>query len=149
VLATFDFVANIVVPIGVITLANVYLIVRILWQRRHQRASIHRHWKLSLQLLSVAMLYILFWTPAAVNGLVGIFSPSDLSLELQENYFLTLTYMVVTFLPMVSLLFLPSFTRTLFGLRSAHVLPANTLQRRPRPEQGADCTLTFELQAQA
>jgi hypothetical protein len=115
----------------IIALANGFLIGRILWQKRHWQRAGHRQRKLTIQLSSVAALYIIFWSPLTINGLICTFTSSSTSLELQGEYFLFLPYMVVMFLPLVSLPLLPDFKKALVKKRQPTVEPWNTMVNGP------------------
>ena len=128
--ATFDFIANISVPIAIITLANGILIGRIFCQKRRWQQILSRHRKLTIQLLSVACLYIIFWAPLTINGLIYTFSQSELSLYLQDNYFLFLPSVVVMLLPLATLLLLPDVRKVLFTKRQITVAPKNTPMKK-------------------
>ena len=126
-LATFDFFMNYAFPIITMTLANGSLIGRICWQKRHWRNTLQRQRKLTIQLSSVALLYIVFWTPLTVTGLMYTFTLSPELPELQGDYFFFLPYMVDMFIPFISLPLLPDFRKVLLGKRHAPVLPLNTV----------------------
>ena len=83
--------------------------------------------KLTIQLSTVAVLYILFWAPLTVNGLIYTFTGSEFALEIQGEYFLFLPYMVVMFLPLVSLPLLPDFRRAICRKRRGNVEVWNSL----------------------
>ena len=124
-LAIYDFLANIVFPVSVITLANVILIIRIVRQKRaRNQTRWSRQRKLALQLLYVAVIFIIFWIPLTVNGLILTFTSSEIALDLQANYFFFFVYMVPILLPFVSLSYLPQFCRKLFSRRPRRIQPS-------------------------
>jgi hypothetical protein len=121
---TYDFIGNIVFPIAMITMANVGLILRVLWQKRLHHITWRRQRKLTLQLLSIAILYILFWFPLTVNGLFLIFIPWLASLDLQINYLFFLIYMVPILLPFVSLMNQSNIVKVVFRKQQRIIAPA-------------------------
>lgn len=124
-LATYDFLANIAVPVTVITIANVVLIVRIVRQKRaRNQVRWPRQRKLALQLLYVAVIFIIFWIPLTLNGLLLTFTSSEIALNLQTNYFFFFVYMVPILLPFVSLSYLPQFCKKLFTRRQRRIQPS-------------------------
>ena len=116
-LGTYDFLANIVLSVVVITLANVILIIRIVQQKeaRNNQAHWPHRRKLALQLLYVAMIFVVFWIPLTVNGLLLTFTSSETALNLQADYFFFFVYMVPILVPFVSLSYLPHFRKRLLA----------------------------------
>lgn len=127
--ATYDFVINIVLPILVIAVANISLIARVVWQKRNHSSSWHRQRKLTLQLLCIAVVYILFWFPMAFNGLFLLFWFSNIRVlkQVQADYFLFLFYMVAILLPFISLTTLPALTRTWCNGRFRVMMRSSTI----------------------
>ncbi|UJR31083.1 hypothetical protein I4U23_018591 [Adineta vaga] len=91
VLATYDLIADIVVPVLVVAIANVSLIIRVIWQKRQHQVSWHRQRKLTRQLVTIAILYILFWFPLTFNGLILIFAPTLSLLFIQNSMSILIT----------------------------------------------------------
>lgn len=119
----YDFMGNIVGPIVVITTANVYLIFRVAWKRRHRQAAWRRQRKLTIQLLCFAGLFIVFWFPLTINGLRITFFPSSASLDVQTDYFFFLVYMVPIFLPLITLVNLPHILKKVFKPQHRGIAP--------------------------
>lgn len=90
---------NIVTPVMIIVIANILLIVRVLWTKRNRQQSWRRDRKVVIRLLSIALIYIIFWLPLTFNGLVLTFTGSETSLNLQMNYFFFGVYMVPILIP--------------------------------------------------
>ena len=114
---------NIVFPIAVTAVANVSLIIRVTQQRRRHHASWHRQRKLTVQLVTIAILYMLFWFPLAVNGLIISYSSAPFALQIQLDYFFFLIYMVPLLLPFVSLSHLSGIFNWLLGRQPVAVGP--------------------------
>jgi hypothetical protein len=115
----------------VITVANVILIGRVLWQKRNQQEAWRRQRKLTIQLLSIAALYIVMWLPLTINGIMYTCSGSDILGNLQGEYFLFLPAVLTTLIPFVFLPFLSDFKKTVFKWREITVAPSTINMPRP------------------
>ncbi|CAF3316324.1 unnamed protein product [Rotaria sp. Silwood2] len=73
-LGQFDFIFNVAIPIIIIMLANVALVIRVIYQKmsRHQIIHWQRHRKMVLQLWIVSSLYMACWLPATITELIQI-----------------------------------------------------------------------------
>ncbi|UJR31095.1 hypothetical protein I4U23_018603 [Adineta vaga] len=132
-LALFDFLINIVLPIIVIILANIVLILRVCWQKRNRQGDAARQRKLALQLLAVASLYIIFWFPLTINGILYTFSGSSELGDLQSTYLLYLPCMVPVLLPFFSVPFLLNFKQVVFNIRPNLIGPLTLIMSRLPP----------------
>jgi hypothetical protein len=70
ILSLYDSIANVAVPVGIIALANVVLVVRVLWQKRNRPDAWRRQRKLTIQLLLMAALFIIMWFPLTIIPIV-------------------------------------------------------------------------------
>ncbi|CAF1318271.1 unnamed protein product [Adineta steineri] len=122
--ATFNFIGNIMFPTFVITIANVYLILRVLRQKRSHHVKWRRQRKLTKQLVSIAILYIIFWFPMAINGLIMTFMSSSVLLYIQVNYFFFLLNMIPIILPFISMNYLTGFMNALNHRQNRTIIPA-------------------------
>ncbi len=113
-LFTYEIIGTIVFPVLIILIGNLFLIFRVVYQKRQIHAAWRRQRKLTMQLLIIALIYILFWFPLAINGLVYAFSFSYLSQQIQTNYFIFLVYMVPILLPFILLATLPELIKKIF-----------------------------------
>ncbi len=113
-LFTYEIIGTIVFPVLIILIGNLFLIFRVVYQKRQHHAAWRRQRKLTMQLLIIALIYILFWFPLAINGLVYAFSFSYLSQQIQTNYFIFLVYMVPILLPFILLATLPELIKKIF-----------------------------------
>jgi hypothetical protein len=128
----YGTIADVVVPTGVITLANVALTIRVLWQKRNQQEAWRRQKKLTIQLLSISVLYIVFWFPLTINGLIYTYTSSPLLGDLQWKYFLFLPSVLAMIIPFVLVPHLSDFERIVFKWRGATVTPEiNNIRRLP------------------
>jgi hypothetical protein len=113
-LFTYEIIGTIVFPVLIILIGNLFLIFRVVYQKRQHHAAWRRQRKLTMQLLIIALIYILFWFPLAFNGLVYAFSFSYLSQQIQTNYFIFLVNMVPIILPFILLATLPELIKKIF-----------------------------------
>ncbi len=119
-LAKYDFVGMDVFPIIIITVANISLIIRVVWQRRHGPAAAWRQQrKLTIQLLGIAVIYMIFWFPLAFNGFFLLFWPSPALKEIQVDYFFYLLYMVPVLIPFFLLANISELTKKFTRRRQA------------------------------
>lgn len=125
-LALYDFLGNVVCPILIITTANVGLIYRVLRQKRRHQTTWHRQYKLVRQLVSIAVIYVVFWFPLTFNGLIMTFVPSSISEGIQVNYFFFLLHLVSISLPFISVSLLSDFTKIVFKRQEGTVAPVVT-----------------------
>jgi uncharacterized iron-regulated membrane protein len=126
---------NIALQILIIALANIFLVGRVLWQKRNRQEIWRRQRKLTRQLLIIAVLYILFWFPLTIDGLIYNFTLSPIAGDLQWKYFFFLPSVLAMVSPFVLLLFLPDFRKVVFKFQGTTVTPAiNHIPRVPNGE---------------
>ena len=123
ILATYDFLADILCPIFIIFLANVLLVVRIVCTRRYRPSFWRRQRKLAIQLFVFSMIYLIFWLPLTVNGLIITLTESEVSLQLQNDIFFFTIYFVPILLPLVFPSLLKNFRKTVFPCQRKRVVP--------------------------
>ncbi|CAF0923178.1 unnamed protein product [Adineta ricciae] len=123
ILATYDFIADIVFPVLVIASANVSLIIRVVLQKRQHNVAWRRQRKLTRQLIGIAIIYILFWFPLTLGGLVLTFTSSSDLLSIQVNYFFFFVHFIPGLLPFTSITSLSDFKKTVFGKQGTIVTP--------------------------
>lgn len=118
ILGSFDWTFNNAVPMIINALANGFLIFRVVRQKRHQRRTLS--WKqqrrLTAQLTWISSLYLVAWTPCITVGLAQSFGFRTFLLDLQNDYFLDLVYLVCLFLPWICLGLLPELFPWIKGL---------------------------------
>lgn len=119
-LATYDWVVNTGVPIGVLVLANVALIGRVMRQKccgrlaGQQNVSWTKQRRMTLQLLSISCLYLFTWTPTVVVGIMQQINRSDHLYTIKEVYLSDLTYLICMLVPWLSIGLIPDFSRWIF-----------------------------------
>ena len=112
-LATFDWTAETGLPTVLIIIANVSLVIRVVKHkyRREQRINWRKHRRLTLQLLSLSVLFLIALLPSLVIGLgQQLFDPS-FGVQIQQDYIIELGYLVWFFLPWVLLRQISGFTQ--------------------------------------
>ncbi|CAF1434825.1 unnamed protein product [Adineta steineri] len=127
----YDFVMNTIIPLAIITIANVALIVRVLWQKRNQRGDWQRKWKLTTYLISIAILFMITWYPKAINNIIYMYTSSPISLSLQSKYLLFLPAILEMLLPIVSVFFLSDFKKIVFRFQQNTIIPLNFNHQTP------------------
>jgi cytochrome c biogenesis protein CcdA len=121
-LVTYDVIGTIIFPILIILIANLFLIFRVVYQKRQHHVAWRRQRKLTMQLLIIALIYIIFWFPMAFNGLAFIFTSSYLSEQIQTNYFIFLVYIVPILLPFILLATLPELIKKIFRKQQQRII---------------------------
>ena len=132
----FDFIFNIVCPISLIILANVLLIVRVVYQKMSRRQAIHwrRHRKMTLQLWTISSLYLAFWLPITIVQMIQITAVPTFMLD-QVETLLFMIYFVPLLLPMVCLSTLPKLVRAIavhIQRRTLNVIAVQAVSNGPR-----------------
>ncbi|CAF0795777.1 unnamed protein product [Rotaria sordida] len=123
VLATYDFIANVVFPVSAIAIANISLIFRIVRHKRRHQIAWRRQYKLTRQLVSIAVIYTVFWFPLTFNGLIITFTSSAILQSIQVDYFFFLLHMVPSLLPFISLACLSNFMKTILKKPRTTIVP--------------------------
>lgn len=111
-----------VTPVLIIFFANLFLILRVIHQKRRHRTSWNRNRKLTIQLIGIAFIYILFWFPLSFNAFFSIFMPSLYSQQIQTNYFIFIVYLVPICLPFVFFISVPELKRKFFKRQQRRVI---------------------------
>ena len=114
-LALFDWIAHNGTPTVVIFLANVTLVLRVIMQkhRRQQRINWKKQRRMTLQLLSISILFLIAWVPSLLIGLGQQLTTYTFLAQFQKDYALDLIYLMCLFLPWVCLGQLPEFSHWL------------------------------------
>jgi hypothetical protein len=119
----YDMIGTILLPILMISIANILLVFRVVYKKRRRHGAWRRQRKLTIQLLGMALIYILFWFPAAWNGLFIVFKSSYVGEELQANYFMFLANLIPILLPFILLATLPELIKKFFRRQRRTVRP--------------------------
>jgi hypothetical protein len=109
VLSMFDWLVNNGLPTVVILLANLVLVVRVVYQKRRQNRTIswRKQRRMTLQLLSISCLYLIAWLPSMIIAVIQQTSSLSFIAQIQSDYILDLIYLVCLFVPWVCLGLLP------------------------------------------
>jgi hypothetical protein len=113
-LGIVDWLVNIILPAFSIALANLLLILRVIFRSTAVRNSIERtkrNRKMSVQLLTISSLFLIFWLPIAVTGLIQQFFSPTFLIDIQFNIFFYLIYFIQLFIPFVCLVSLPELKK--------------------------------------
>jgi hypothetical protein len=125
ILATFDWALNNGLPVVVIILANVILVVRVVWQKHRSLQPIlwkkQRH--MTVHLLSISWLYIIAWLPNTIIAVIYEVSNSDFAATIQTNYIFDLLYLVCLLIPWVCLGIIPDFKKWILKRRIFQLTP--------------------------
>jgi uncharacterized BrkB/YihY/UPF0761 family membrane protein len=135
ILSLYDSIANVAVPVGIIALANVVLVVRVLWQKRNRPDAWRRQRKLTIQLLLMAALFIIMWFPVTINGLIYTYTLLPMSGFLQWEYFLFLPSVLTMIIPIILVPLLPDFRKVVLKWHNNTIVPEiNNIGRLPNVE---------------
>ncbi len=123
-LVLFNWLAFGVIPTCSITLFSLWLIARVIAQRRRVKQQINwrQHRYMVIQLVSISCLYVFFDSPAIVIGLVQLILPT-FALEAQMLYLYYMVYLIPLLVPFVCL----STFRELWTIIRAHMYPSMVL----------------------
>lgn len=108
-LSTFDWVSNMLIPSFIIPAGSITLLLRVLIQAKKMKRNIN--WrstrKMTIQLLSISLLYLIFWSPLALVSLVRIYFIPDLIDDITYYYLYYTPYIVQLLTPFVCVACLP------------------------------------------
>ena len=133
----FDFLFNIVTPLAVIILANILLIIRVVYHRtsHHQPVTWRRHRKMTIQLGTVSSVYLAFWLPITIVQMIQITVLPSFMLD-QVETLLFLIYFVPLLSPMVCMTTLPDLLKRIVRLIRRHdsqVVPIRAAGNHSKP----------------
>ena len=114
----YETTVHIISPILVILLFSFLLLMRVVWQkhRAHQSLRWRKHRKMTLQLLSISVLYLFFLLPAAVLNSVLLTGVPYAAVADAHTSAIYLTYFLILLQPFICGLFLPK-------IRTRRVVP--------------------------
>ncbi|CAF1098846.1 unnamed protein product [Rotaria sordida] len=102
-LSTFDWITNILFPSLLIPLASIALLFRVLIRTKKMKRTVN--WrstrKLTMQLMSISILYLLFWFPLALVSLIRIYFIPTFIDEITYYYLYYTPYLVQLLIPFV------------------------------------------------
>ena len=114
VMSRFNWVINILFPAFIIIFGSIFLLIHVLWSRREMQRNLRnwsKNWKMIVQLLGIASLYIIIWIPLSIITLISTFH-SDLETTVHvEDYFFFLTYLCEMTVPIGALFCCPEIIR--------------------------------------
>ncbi len=108
-LSTYDWTSNMLIPSLVIPIGSITLLLRVLIQSKKMKRTIN--WKstrkITIQLISISMLYLIFWSPLALVSLIRIYFIPDLIDDITYYYLYYTPYFVQLLTPFVCIACLP------------------------------------------
>ncbi|CAF0816871.1 unnamed protein product [Rotaria sordida] len=116
ILGIGDWLVNIIIPAFAIAFANLLLIIRVIYRStgiRHNAERTKKNRKMTIQLLAISSLFLVFWLPIAVTGLIQQFFSPTFLIDVQFNIFFYLIYFIQLFLPFVCLISLPELKKVI------------------------------------
>ncbi|CAF3400085.1 unnamed protein product [Rotaria sp. Silwood1] len=113
-----DWLFNIIIPAFSIAVANVLLIIRVIYRStgmRNNARRTKRNRRMTIQLVAISSLFLVFWFPIAVTGLIQQFFYPTFLIYIQFNIFFYLIYFIQLFLPIVCLVSLPGLKKAVIS----------------------------------
>jgi hypothetical protein len=107
ILGIIDWSVNIIIPVFSIALANLILIIRVTFRSTGIGNNIERtkrNRRMTMRLLTISSLFLIFWLPTAITGLIQQFFSPKFLIDVQFNIFFYLVYFIQLFIPFVCLL---------------------------------------------
>ncbi|CAF0878192.1 unnamed protein product [Adineta steineri] len=107
-----EFIVNIVCPLGVITFANIFLIIRVIYQKivHHQVVNWRRHRKMTFQLWLISSVYLAFWLPNTLAAIIRLTIMPTFFID-QYDTLIFIIYFIPLLLPIVCLNTYPDLLR--------------------------------------
>ena len=135
-LTIYDVFFNTLIPLLVIPIFSIALFVRVLCQKRNMRLQIFkwkRDRKMTLQLFSISLLYLLFWLPSQVFGLMNTFYMVVLP-QLQSDfidYFVVFVHLLFPFVCLLSYSEMLKIIHWPVGWCAIHIVRTNRIEGNP------------------
>jgi hypothetical protein len=107
IIGIIDWLFNTIIPAFSIALANLILIIRVIFRSSRLIDNLERrkkNRKMTIQLFVISLLFLIFWLPIAITGLIQQFFFSKFLIDIQFNIFFYLIYFIQLFLPLVCLI---------------------------------------------
>ncbi|UJR29493.1 hypothetical protein I4U23_010705 [Adineta vaga] len=123
-LGTIDWAINSGMPILIIVLANLLLIIRVIYQKylHHHNLSWSKQRRMTLQLFAISCLYFSSWLPSTFIAIIQLTISSTFASEFQSNYGLNLIYLVCLFLPWICLFQIPELRKFIKRIRNNNII---------------------------
>ncbi|CAF3530934.1 unnamed protein product [Rotaria socialis] len=101
-----------ILPNLVIAACSMALLIRVIWNRHirlHQSIQWQKYWKLTIQMLSLSIVFIIFNLPFLIYAILQFADllPPDINPEIY-NYLIFLTDFCILLLPFITIISLPS-----------------------------------------
>jgi hypothetical protein len=109
----WDTIVHQILPSLTIVISSIALLVRILWQKHHMGQSLRwrKHWKMTVQLLCISILYLIFTFPITLMNFLYLCGlPDDVGTNFM-NYALLLNYCIMLLFPFACALSLPELRK--------------------------------------
>ncbi|CAF0798171.1 unnamed protein product [Adineta ricciae] len=141
---TYDWLAHYALPISIISLANLFLFVRVVWQRIKQGRPVewNRQKRMIIQLVFISALYLMLITPEVIVGVIEALWSPTFALDIQLNYFFYITNFVHQLLPFIIITSLPKLHKELKQSfqRIRRVYPLEAMNGREQTNLTRDAT---------
>jgi hypothetical protein len=114
IIGIIDWLFNIIIPAFSIVLTNIILIIRVIFRSNRLIDNIERtkkNRKMTIQLLTISSLFLIFWLPIAITGLIQQFFSPTFLIDIQFNIFFYLIYFIQLFLPFICFISLPELKK--------------------------------------
>jgi hypothetical protein len=114
IIGIIDWLFNIIIPVFSIVLTNIILIIRVIFRSNRLIDNIERtkkNRKMTIQLLTISSLFLIFWLPIAITGLIQQFFSPTFLIDIQFNIFFYLIYFIQLFLPFICFISLPELKK--------------------------------------
>ncbi|CAF1134829.1 unnamed protein product [Adineta steineri] len=134
--AIWQTVAHQILPVLIIIVFSTALLLRVIWQkfRIHQSIQWRKYRKMTIQLLSVSLLYLIFYLPLSVAHTILLWNlMDDIYFEFQD-YAIYFSYFVIPLFPFVCILSLPELRTKLIHtlhLQRRRIVPEIILIKAP------------------
>ncbi|CAF1141075.1 unnamed protein product [Adineta ricciae] len=132
---TYDSIFNQLLPTFTIILASVALLIRVLWQKSRLNRSIHwgQQRKMTIQLLSISLLYFVFNLPRSIVRAMVLSGVSGYIFIKLNSHFIYFAIQLIFFFPFICCLATSELSkkfRKFLGNNSRHntVLPLNEVK---------------------
>ena len=116
-----------ILPVVIIIVFSIALIIRVIWQkfRLHQAVHWRKYRKMTIQLLSIAFLYLLFYLPLSISYTILLCDVvEDIIIDFLE-YSIFFSYFMILLFPFVSILSLPELQMKLLNRLRRKISPIN------------------------
>ena len=130
----WESIVHQIIPNTIIVVFNVALLVRTLWRkyRLHQAIQWRKHRKMTIQLLSISLLYLIFSGPNTLLVFLKLCNIPDPSHGVFRTWGGVLSYYQILIFPMVCMFSLPDLLAQLkrrFGCQTRSACPATVVLR--------------------